>query len=199
MCIRDSPYTKALRELTDVLVDVLQHESNVVATKAWSRGLIGDELYHNTTLSPRERAAQIIMAVSSRVRTDKGAFDKILKCDSSLKYLADKLLEKVRTLDMSQQGSTGHQLGPPALKDLLKELNKVASKWENLGIMLGIDSGKLDTVKADHARSCDCVKLMFKIWLKTVDPTPTWSALAEALEVLGEPKLAKELTQKYCA
>ena len=162
-----------------------------------------DELSdHNTTLAPRERAAQIIMAVSSRVRTDKGAFDKfieILKSDSSLEYLADKLLEKVRTY-LSQQGSTGHQQGPPALKDLMKELNKVASKWENLGVMLGIDSGKLDTVKADHTRSCeDCLREMFKIWFKTVDPAPTWSALAEALEVLGEPKLAKELMEKYCA
>ena len=85
-----TPQTNALRELTDTLVDVLQHESNVIATKAWSRGLIGEELYHDTSLPPRERISKVIAAVSSRVKLDKTAFDKfveILRSDSSLEYI----------------------------------------------------------------------------------------------------------------
>ena len=46
---------EVLRELTDTLVDVLQHESNVTATKAWSRGLIGVVSRGQTLLSRRER------------------------------------------------------------------------------------------------------------------------------------------------
>ena len=77
-------------------MDVLQHESNVVATRSWSLGLIGEELYHDTWLSPRERIARIIAAVSSRVKLDITAFNKfveILRTDYSLEYLAIKLLE----------------------------------------------------------------------------------------------------------
>ena len=187
----------------DTLVDVLQHESNVIATKAWSRGLIGEELCHNTSLSPRERAAKIIAVVSTRVKTDKTAFDKfieILKSDSSLEYLADKLLER-SSFYMSQQGGplAGAGVGTPSLKDLLKELKQVASKWENTGVMLGIEIGILNNIKADNSRSCeDCLREMLKVWLKEIDPPPSWPGIVEALEEVGEPKLARELKQRYC-
>ena len=201
-----TPQTEALRELTDTLVDVLQHESNVIATKAWSRGLIGEELYHNTSLSPRERVAKIIAVVSSRMKTDKTAFDKfigILRSDSSLQYLADKLLDK-SSFYMSQQDgacavNASGSIGTPSLKDLLKELKQVASKWENIGVMVGIDSGILDNIEADNSKNCEnCLREMLKVWLKQLDPAPSWPLMVEALEVLGEPKLAKELKEKYC-
>ena len=87
-------FCKSSKCLISLLVDVLQHESNVIATKAWSRGLIGEELYRDTSLPPRERISKVIAAVSSRVKLDKTAFDKfveILRSDSSLEYLAGKL------------------------------------------------------------------------------------------------------------
>ena len=62
--------------------------------------------------------------------------------------------------------------------------------------MLGIHSGILDNIAA---KNCDnCLREMLKVWLKQVDPPPRWQAVvAEALEVLGEPKLARELRQRY--
>ena len=197
------PQAEALRELTDTLVDVLQHESNVIATKTWSRGLIGEELYHDTSLSQREKIAKIIAAISSRVKSDKAAFDKfvgILRTDASLEYLAGKLLERSSFYMSQQSGACAEGSGgTPPLKDLLKELKSVASKWENLGIMLGIDSGILDNIVANNPKNCDnCLREMLKVWLKQVDPPPRWQAVVEALEVLGEPKLASELRQRYC-
>ena len=60
--------------------------------------------------------------------------------------------------------------GTPSLRDLLKELKLVASKWENLGIMLGIDSGFLDNISADNPKNCDnCLREMLKVWLKQVE------------------------------
>ena len=94
----------------------------------------------------------------------------------------------------------GHeQAEPPALRDLLKEINKIASKWYNLGIMLGLDDGKLDVVKADHGWSCeDCLREMLKIWLKQIKHPPSWLALAKAVEEVDEPKLAKEIKDRRC-
>ena len=186
-------------------MDVFQHESNVIATKAWSRGLIGEELYHDTLPSQREKTAKIIAAISSRMKSDKAASDKlkfvgILRTDSSLEYLAGKLLERSSFYMSQQSGACAvGSGGTPSLNDLLKELKLVASKWENLGIMLGIDSGILDTIAANNPKNCDnCLREMLKVWLKQVDPPPGWQAVVEALEVLGEPKLASELRQRYC-
>ena len=88
----------------------------------------------------------------------------------------------------------------PKLRDLLKELYKVAAKWHNLGIMLEIDDGELSKVKSDNAgNSDDCLREMLKIWLKKVDPKPSWSSMAEALEVLGEESVAEHIKKTYCS
>ena len=102
---------------------------------------------------------------------------------------------------MSQQGGACAvgSIATPSLKDLLKELKQVASKWENIGVMLGIDSGVLDNIDADNPKSCEnCLREMLKVWLKQLAPAPSWQAVVEALDVLGEPKLAQELKQRYC-
>ena len=89
----------------------------------------------------------------------------------------------------------------PKLKDLLKELNKkVAAKWHNLGIMLEIDDGELSKVKSDNAGNCDdCLREMLKIWLKKIDPKPSWSSMAEVLKDLGEESFAEHIRKTYCS
>ena len=88
----------------------------------------------------------------------------------------------------------------PGLKHLLKELgSKVASQWETIGIMLDIEEGLVDNIKADYkGDSNGCLREMFKVWLKRTNPEPTWSAVVSAVEVLGDQKLAKDLSDKYC-
>ena len=96
--------------------------------------------------------------------------------------------------------ASSSQGGPPSLKDLLKELKLVASKWKNIGVMLDIDSGILDNIDADNPKNCEnCLREMFKVWLKqSVNPAPSWQGMVEALDTLGEPKLARELKERYC-
>lgn len=186
--------SEALRELTDSLIDVLQHESNVIATKAWSKGLIGEELYHNSSITPREKVARVISAVSARMKVDKTAFDKfveILKSDISLTYLADELIKRSKPPQVTSK--------TPKIKDLMKELNAIASNWQNFGVMLEVDSRKMNSVAADYPWSCeDCLREMLRIWLKNVDPPPSWSAVVDALENIDERRLAKEIRDRWC-
>ena len=88
----------------------------------------------------------------------------------------------------------------PELKDLLKELyTKAADKWEDIGILLGIDTRELDALKAMETHTPQsCLRDMFKIYLKRIKPQPSWSAIAEALEFLGDEELATQLRSKYC-
>ena len=87
----------------------------------------------------------------------------------------------------------------PELKDLLKELyNKVSHSWKAIGIMLGLDPGVLDTIKAtENNVSQNCLREMLTVWTKQVDPPPSWSAMAEAIECLGDEQLADHLRTKY--
>ena len=88
----------------------------------------------------------------------------------------------------------------PKLKDLLEELyTKAASKWEDIGISLEIEDGKLERIKIDNANdSRSCLREMLRAWLSRVDPPPSWSAIAGALECLGDENLADHLRSKYC-
>lgn len=87
----------------------------------------------------------------------------------------------------------------PELKDLLKELyNKAGDLWEDIGILLGIDTGTLDAIKASqNHRSQNCLREMLKVWLKRAEPPPSWSAITEAVESLGDESLANSLRTKY--
>ena len=91
-------------------------------------------------------------------------------------------------------------MGPqqqPTLKIVQKELyNTVASKWEDIGIQLNIEDGQLAKVKADCSDSGSCLREMLRIWLKRVDPKPSWRELIEALNDLGEEKRADDIRQK---
>ena len=91
------------------------------------------------------------------------------------------------------------QKSVPTLKLLQKELYKIAKKWEDIGIQLDIDDDVLVKVKSDnHGESKNCLREMLRIWVKKVDPQPSWTNLAEALKVLEEDELAQRLKDKYC-
>ena len=88
---------------------------------------------------------------------------------------------------------------PPTNELVLRKLIKVASMWELIGTLLKIDEGELSTIKADRSnQSRLCTKDMIGKWLSKVDPSPSWTALANALDLLGEEKLAKEINEEFC-
>ena len=87
---------------------------------------------------------------------------------------------------------------PPKFSTLLRELSsKVSARWEDIGIILDLEQGQLDAIKSNY-QQWERLREMLKLWLKQVDPPPTWSAIIDAIEVFEYKSLAKELRKKYC-
>ena len=88
----------------------------------------------------------------------------------------------------------------PELKHLQKELySTVANEWEDIGIQLDIEEGRLKRIKMDNAGdSKACLREMLRVWLSRVAPPPSWSAMAEALDTLGHQDIATHLRSSYC-
>lgn len=89
----------------------------------------------------------------------------------------------------------------PTLKQLQQELyNKATNKWKDIGIQLDIDERQLDEINSDTSSdSRACLREMLIVWLRRVDPPPSWSAIAEAIDFLGDKELASHLRSKYCS
>ena len=77
----------------------------------------------------------------------------------------------------------------------------VRANWKNIGIELDIDMGTLNAIDTRQNSDPDkCLPEMLDVWLKQVDPLPSWESLAEALESppIGEGQLAQQIREKYC-
>ena len=58
-----------------------------------------------------------------------------------------------------------------------------AANWEDIAIELDFTVGEVDQIKKDNPGGCKaCLRVLLSNWLKRVDPKPSWSALAEAVE-----------------
>ena len=87
-------------------------------------------------------------------------------------------------------------LQKPTLKDLTSELyTTVPSEWRFIGIQLQLNSGELDTLKRMEDKAA--LIEVLEMWLKTVNPPPTWRAIIDAVRLFN-PGLAAALTTKYC-
>ena len=75
--------------------------------------------------------------------------------------------------------------------------HKVADKWKIIGVLLEMPKGKLASIAEKHRDPQNCLLEMLEIWLERVDPPPTWAAIIEAVEFLGEEQLGKTLRDKY--
>ena len=103
-------------------------------------------------------------------------------------------------LQSTHQGAVSnppHPTKTPSLKDALKGLYPIAAEWNNLGIMLGINKNTLDMITKEMSNPRDCLREMLSVWLKSVDPLPTWSMLIEALEDIEERQLATSLKSQF--
>ena len=88
----------------------------------------------------------------------------------------------------------------PKLKHLQEEISKVSNDWQDIGFLLDIEEGQLIQIKSDNAGECNqCLLEVLRIWLSRVDPPPSWSDIAEALEILEHTELATNLRAKYCS
>ena len=82
---------------------------------------------------------------------------------------------------------------------LVKELSgEVSADWEDIGLMLGLNQGSLNSIKGNYPSQCKkCFREMIKLWLKQIRPLPSWSAIAEVIEVLEYESLAQKL-KNFC-
>ena len=84
------------------------------------------------------------------------------------------------------------------MRDLLRELRAKAADWEDIGVELEVDDGELKQIKQDNATdSKSCLRELFRKWLTQTSPEPSWTAIAEAVENLGNEDLARTLRSKY--
>ena len=79
-------------------------------------------------------------------------------------------------------------------------LFKACAKWYDIGIQLRLSTGTLNTIREDFPQAADCLREMCINWFKRIDSSPSWEALAKALESppVGEGHLAQQLRDKYC-
>ena len=76
--------------------------------------------------------------------------------------------------------------------------HKVADKWKVIGVLLEIPRAKLAGLAEMHQGDPhSCFFEVLETWLEQVHPPPTWTAIIEAVEFLGEGQLGKELREKY--
>ena len=89
----------------------------------------------------------------------------------------------------------------PILKDLIDAFyHKVSDKWKVIGVLIEIPKGTLSHIAEKYRdEPQNCLVEMLGMWLEQVQPPPTWVAIIEAVEFLGEKQLGKELRDKYCS
>ena len=98
---------------------------------------------------------------------------------------------------MSHSQSAGQQLTVDDLRVLMKELNDVCAKWYNIGVQLGLSVGTLDAIEKQYSDPSDCLRKTLTTWLKS--STPGWTNVVDALNIVGEARLAAELKHTYCS
>ena len=68
-----------------------------------------------------------------------------------------------------------------------------------IGLLLDLKWSNLTAIEAQHRDIERCLTEMLTLWLKQVDPPPTWSSLVAALQhhTIGEGALAEQVESKY--
>ena len=92
------------------------------------------------------------------------------------------------------------ELSPDDLITVLEELHEACTKWYYIGLTLKVPASTLDGIEAQSNDPKKCLLRVIQHWLKTVDPKPTWQALADALRsrLVEEHQLASSIEEKYC-
>lgn len=80
----------------------------------------------------------------------------------------------------------------PKLRDIYRKLYPLATKWTDIGTLLGVDKSILDKIGKEKNRVHECLQEMLSEWLKQIDPLPTWKELIDTLEMV-DPAKAREI------
>ena len=86
---------------------------------------------------------------------------------------------------------------PVSLPDALRILLPVANDWQTIGTLMGIASDVLENIRTREKEvPINCLRAMLGKMIRLTDPSPTWKALAEAVEPI-DPDKAKEIRDNY--
>ena len=80
----------------------------------------------------------------------------------------------------------------PQLRHLISYVH--TTEWYRLGLQLDLDDFNLRQIGKQNQEH---LTLMFQTWLK-VCRNPSWQDVVQALEAIGERRLAAKLEQKFC-
>ena len=87
-------------------------------------------------------------------------------------------------------------LVPDNLKDVQDLVWDIRTKWSNLGLELGIKIADLEVIEKNNSNDVDtCFKKMLLMWLRMVDPFPSWEGLVSALgkSSVGRKDIAEKI------
>ena len=111
--------------------------------------------------------------------------------------------------------SSVEHLNRPSLKDIYMEISianmhiyEITNNWEDIGIQLDIADEELAAISREYIIKTDegsyvdskqAFRNMIRVWVKQVNPPPTWSNFVKALERLNiVPMFTDHLRSKYC-
>ena len=92
------------------------------------------------------------------------------------------------------------QLTVKDLKTVRKAVWGARTKWMDIGLELDLDVTDLTAIDATHRGDVGrCFIEMLTLWLKQVDPPPTWSTMVAALQepIIGYGDIAEQVENKY--
>ena len=112
------------------------------------------------------------------------------KCTHSKETHVSNTLDSDKTLESAV-------IAPSELKTCFKLLLEIASEWQNVGVLLGVEYPQLAQIKSDNSTSTDCLREMLSVWLNQVDPSPTWKTLVDAVGYRS-PQLANKIRCTQC-
>jgi hypothetical protein len=75
--------------------------------------------------------------------------------------------------------------------EALRTLFPLASQWKIIGCLLNIPCGLLETIETKGDPN-HCLLALLQHWSKQIDPPPTRTSLADAVELI-DPKVAESL------
>lgn len=76
----------------------------------------------------------------------------------------------------------------PKLSKVFRKLLPISKHWKNIGTLLDLPSGTLEGLAVDEPDVQSQLRAMLNEWLKQVNPPPTWSQLADAVEPFDKAK-----------
>ena len=86
----------------------------------------------------------------------------------------------------------------PTLKELSNALDSVTN-WHSLGVKLGLNGHELYAIdKNFHGDNERCKYEMLSSYLQSAK-LPTWKAVTDALQLMGEHTVASKIQAKYCS